>query len=42
MSWAEAFDVMKREWKSVHRELGPTGVAIKGSVSTPSPKATRR
>ncbi len=31
VSWTEAFDVMEREWKRVHRELGPTGVAIMGS-----------
>ena len=31
VSWQTAFDVMEREWKRVHRELGPTGVAIMGS-----------
>ena len=31
VSWEQAFDVMAREWKRVHRELGPTGVAIMGS-----------
>ncbi len=31
VSWREAFDVMEREWKRVHRELGPTGVAVMGS-----------
>jgi len=31
VSWKEAFDVMEREWKRVHRGLGPTGVAIMGS-----------
>ena len=31
VSWTEAFDAMEREWKRVHRELGPTGVAIMGS-----------
>jgi nitrate reductase NapA len=31
VSWRQAFDVMEREWKRVHRELGPTGVAIMGS-----------
>jgi nitrate reductase (cytochrome) len=31
VSWNEAFDVMERQWKRVHRELGPTGVAIMGS-----------
>ena len=31
VSWKEAFDVMEREWKRAHRELGPTGVAIMGS-----------
>ncbi len=31
VTWTEAFDVMEREWKRVHRELGPTGVAIMGS-----------
>jgi len=31
VSWAQAFDVMAREWKRVHRELGPSGVAIMGS-----------
>jgi nitrate reductase NapA len=31
VSWKDAFDVMEREWKRVHRELGPTGVAIMGS-----------
>jgi nitrate reductase NapA len=31
VSWATAFDVMEREFKRVHRELGPTGVAIMGS-----------
>jgi nitrate reductase NapA len=31
VSWKEAFDVMEREWRRVHRELGPTGVAVMGS-----------
>jgi nitrate reductase (cytochrome) len=31
VSWEEAFDVMEREWKRVHRELGPTGIAVMGS-----------
>ena len=31
VTWTEAFGVMEREWKRVHRELGPTGVAIMGS-----------
>jgi nitrate reductase NapA len=31
VSWPEAFDVMEREWKRVHKALGPTGVAIMGS-----------
>src|SRR6266540_2888169 len=31
VSWKAAFDVMEREWKRAHRELGPTGVAIMGS-----------
>jgi nitrate reductase NapA len=31
VEWPEAFDVMEREWKRVHQELGPTGIAIMGS-----------
>jgi nitrate reductase (cytochrome) len=31
VSWAQAFDVMESQFKRVHRELGPTGVAIMGS-----------
>jgi len=31
VSWQEAFDVMEREWRRVHGELGPTGLAIMGS-----------
>ena len=31
VSWPEAFDVMARECKRVHRELGPTGLAVMGS-----------
>jgi nitrate reductase (cytochrome) len=31
VSWKEAFDVMERECKRVHRALGPTGIAIMGS-----------
>jgi nitrate reductase NapA len=31
VTWTQAFDVMEREWKRVHRELGPTGVAVMGS-----------
>src|SRR6266702_4128002 len=31
VSWQEAFDVMEREWRRVHGELGPTGLAVMGS-----------
>ncbi|MCX5733931.1 MAG: nitrate reductase catalytic subunit NapA, partial [candidate division NC10 bacterium] len=31
VTWRKAFDVMEREWKRVHKQLGPTGVAIMGS-----------
>jgi nitrate reductase NapA len=31
VSWAEAFDVMKAEWKRAHAALGPAGVAVMGS-----------
>ncbi len=31
VSWKEAFDVMEREWRRVHGELGPTGLAVMGS-----------
>jgi nitrate reductase NapA len=31
VSWAQAFDVMEREFKRVHRELGPSGLAVMGS-----------
>jgi nitrate reductase NapA len=31
VSWTEAFDVMEREFKRVHGQRGPTGVAIMGS-----------
>lgn len=31
VTWRQAFDVMEREWKRVHKQLGPTGVAIMGS-----------
>ena len=42
VSWQEAFDVMEREWRRVHGELGPTGLAVMGSASTSSRRATRR
>jgi nitrate reductase NapA len=31
VSWERAFDEMERQFKRVHRELGPTGVGIMGS-----------
>ncbi len=31
VSWTEAFDVMEREWRRAHAELGPTGVGVMGS-----------
>ncbi len=31
VSWGEAFDVMAREWKRHHANLGPSGVAVMGS-----------
>ncbi|HSM13655.1 MAG TPA: nitrate reductase catalytic subunit NapA, partial [Thermoanaerobaculia bacterium] len=31
VSWERAFDEMERQFKRVHRELGPSGVAIMGS-----------
>ena len=31
VSWERAFDEMARQFKRVHRELGPTGVAVMGS-----------
>jgi nitrate reductase NapA len=31
VSWKAAFDVMEREWRRVHGQLGPTGLAIMGS-----------
>jgi len=31
VSWERAFDEMERQFKRVHRSLGPTGVAIVGS-----------
>ncbi len=31
VSWEQAFDVMEREWRRAHGELGPTGVGIMGS-----------
>jgi nitrate reductase NapA len=31
VTWGQAFDVMAQEWKRVHRQLGPTGVAVMGS-----------
>jgi nitrate reductase (cytochrome) len=31
VSWEQAFDVMEREWRRAHAELGPTGVGVMGS-----------
>jgi nitrate reductase NapA len=31
VSWEKAFDEMERQFKRVHKELGPTGVGIMGS-----------
>ena len=42
VSWQEAFDVMEREWRRVHGELGPTGLAIDGLRPVPHPGGLRR
>ncbi|HEX7489554.1 MAG TPA: molybdopterin-dependent oxidoreductase, partial [Anaeromyxobacteraceae bacterium] len=31
VSWEQAFDVMEKEWRRAHAQLGPTGVGIMGS-----------
>ncbi len=31
VSWQRAFDEMERQFKRIHRELGPTGVGVMGS-----------